>query len=194
MDAITSLEAGQAVELTKQYQTVSIKDIASIMGNADTPVVLTTATRVKTAAAHKDVELYKVSKARVLLPANGDTYVRMVKESAAALGSQEENVQAYTVGESPYQHTDVYPVCELKSTPEKKYLYAIYESTTAPVYLLDGNEISKDEVANYLTASEAKKLTEESVITENKTHDIKHSVVVRTISLGNVVSIQKVVA
>lgn len=193
MDALTFPEAAVAVAITKQDKTITIQEVSGIMNNTDTPVIITTATRVKTAAAHKDVELYKVAKARVLLPANGDTYIRMVKESATALGSDELNVQNYTVGESPYQHTAVYPICELKSNPEKKYLYAIYEETSAPVYLLDGSEVTKEDVANYLTASEAKKLLEENVVTENKTHDIKHSVNVRTISLGNVVDIEKVV-
>ena len=103
-----------------------------------------------------------------------------------------DNVDAFEVGESPYRHTNIYPVCELKSNPEKKYLYAIYRDTSNSVYIKDGEELTKEQVAEYLTASEARKLLEEkTAITENVTHNIKHTVIVRTIGLGGIVRLNK---
>jgi len=127
-----------------------------------------------------------------LLPISGDTYRDLVKKSALDNGAEQEAVDNYVVGESPYQHTGSYPICELKSNPEKKYLYGIYGASVTPVYMMDGELLTKEEVAVFLTAGDSKKLLEDTTLTENKTHGFKHSISVRTVSIGNVISLKKV--
>lgn len=193
MDALSKEEALLAIEQVSAGNGIKETDIAPLINDSDALCEIVTASKVKTAAAHKDLNIYKVSKSQVLLPISGDTYRDLVRESALANGAEQESVDNYVVGESPYQHTGVYPICELKSNPEKKYLYGIYGVGTAPVYMLDDTVLTKEEVAGYMTAGEAKKLLDETpAVTENKTHGFKHSVAVRTVSLGNVISLKRV--
>lgn len=192
MDSLTVAQAVSAVETAQAGKTITPLLVESLMGEHDVRAELLTAAPVKTAAAHKDVAIYKVSKSQVILPISGQTYVNMVKESAAELGSETENIDNYTTSDTYYQHTDVFPVCESKKDNSKKYLYCIYQDTVSPVYIRGDQEMTKGEVAAYLTAGEAKKLLgSKTQVTENVSQGISHNVTVRTVSLGNVISLQK---
>lgn len=192
MKPITYTEAMTAIEdINKSYpEKALIENVAELTGKQ---CELVAVSKVKTAAAHKDLDIYKVSKSQVILPESGETYVNMVKESAKALGSDESNIDSYTAGDTYYKHTDVYPICESKKDASKKYLYCIYEASTMPVYVLNGEELSKEQVAEYLTPAESKKLLgDKETVTENKTAGISHNVTVRTISLSNVADLTSV--
>ena len=192
MDSLTVAQAVSAVETAQAGKSITPLLVETLMGEHDVRAELLTAAPVKTAAAHKDIAIYKVSKSNVILPTTGQTYINMVRASATQLGASEKSVNDYTVGESYYQHTNVYPVCESKKDASKKYLYCIYKDTASPVYIKGGQELTKEEVAVYLTAGEAKKLLgSKPQVTENVTHGITHNVTVRTVSMGNVISLQK---
>lgn len=188
MDSVTIQEALKAIDTAS----ITPDQVASLVETGDTKAVMVSASKVKTAAAYKQLDIYKVVKARVILPSSGETYVNMVKEAASRLGSDEDDIENYTSKSDTYfTHTDVYPLCEGKKDPSKKYLYCIYEDTAAPIYIKDGVEITKAEVASYLTASAATSLLDEKPkVTENVTHGIKHDVAIRTLSLGNVISLE----
>jgi hypothetical protein len=120
--------------------------------------------------------------------ADSDMYLKQVKASAKEVGlSDKKDIKNFEVSESSYFHTSVYSVVQNKVTG-KQYLYAHYEGAKSE-YFIDGVVASKQEVAQYLTPSEAKKLLDDSGIVYNATNDVHHAVIVRTIALENVKSI-----
>ena len=78
MDLLSFEEAKQASQTTG----VTPDMVAAIMAEGDTKAYITTSSKVKTAAAHKALDILKVSKSQVILPVSGETYVNMVKEAA----------------------------------------------------------------------------------------------------------------
>ena len=70
----------------------------------------------------------------------------------------------------------------------KHYLFCIYNNAQS-TYTIDGVAATKQEVAALLTASASAKLLNPSSTTYNKTNNIEHNVVVRTIALANILQI-----
>lgn len=56
-------------------------------------------------------------------------------------------------------------------------------------YTINNAVATKQQVAQYLTASAAKQLLQNDNTVTNKTHNIQHNVQVRTIALANVKSV-----
>src|SRR5574343_319886 len=121
-------------------------------------------TQVKTAAAHKDKEVRKQVSANVQL-----------------FDSVKNDVEK---GKSHFVHTDCYSIVENNGV---YYLYCIYNSAKSKYYI-DGNEVIKEQVMELLTPSARKAM--ESKVTHNKTNDIEHDVVIRTIKLSNIEQIK----
>lgn len=155
-------------------------------------------TRVKLAAAHKDHVIFKRSRSNVILFANVDAakqhFGNAVKRSASKLGtSPQDNIDKFTQGSNWFTHqhqfSDLY--CIVKHcTRDDLYLYAVYNGTQESTYYSEtlDKELTKQEVAEYMTPSAAKKLTQTTVY--NKSNDVEHTVHVRAVSLQNVVSIR----
>ena len=144
---------------------------------------ITQATRVKTAAAHKDSVIVKVSIANVTLASNLNEFTNIYKNKV-----QREIGKDFEVSATWFKHTKCYSIVE-HNTKGTMYLYAMYNNTTAVAYYnVDTNSVmTKEEVAEYLTPSAAKKLLEPSAPTYNKTNDVEHNVTIRTIGLANIV-------
>jgi hypothetical protein len=142
------------------------------------------ATTVKTAAAHKHVNIVKHTSANVQLFANinaaTNVYANAVKRSAG--------VDEFTTNSAYYTHdANCYSIVTHK-TSNKQYLFCIY-NTAASTYTIDNVAATKQQVAKYLTPSAAKQLLEPASATYNATNNITHNVVMRTISLDNINSI-----
>ena len=184
-------EALTAYEASISGNSLSPHSIASLIGNNSVDVSVLVVSQIKPAAKHKDRVVYKVTKQDIFLPDSGETYVNMVKESATRLGSDPEKVAEFEPSESYFTHTKVYPLCEGKKDPDKKYLYGIAKGSSKPIYLLDGGVTDKDELVDILTPSVYEKhFGEKEKITENVTHDIKHDEKIRTYSLSNIMSME----
>jgi hypothetical protein len=188
MEAITK---EQAVELIAQNSLTDATVASTVQHDSDEQLYeVVSVTPVKLAAKHKEVTINKVSKSTANLPLSSDFYRSKVIESAKALGNE---VEEFTVSDTFYEHTDCYPVCKAKRN-DTMYLYGIYQTSSKPVFIKDGEELTKEDVAEYLTPAEAKKLlgSNEVKVTENKTNNVTHDVKPRTTKLENIKSIRKV--
>ena len=171
------------------------KTIATLLeGKSVTFAQVQYVTDVKTAAKHKDVTIKKQTSANVQLFANvqADVYANAVKRSAAKDATNNAtNIAEFTSTENYYQHTaNCYSIVEHRQNA-KLYLYCIYNNAKS-VYTINGQVASKAEVAEYLTPSAAKTLLEGNKSVHNVTNNITHNVIVRTIALDNIISINAV--
>ena len=161
------------------------QQIANLLANRSvTFAQLEYTTQVKTAAAHKHVSIVKHTSANVQLFANinaaTNVYANAVKRSAG--------VDDFTVSSAYYTHdANCYSIVTHK-TNNKQYLFCIYNNASS-TYTINNVAATKQQVATYLTASAAKQLLEAPTATYNKTNNITHNVVMRTISLDNINSI-----
>jgi len=171
-------------------QNTIAQQIKALLNNVSTTFAqVGYSTKVNTAAAHKAVSIVKVTNANVQLFSNikaaTSVFANAVKKSAAKLG---EEVQSFQVSDTYFEHTDCYSIVEHK-TKGSLYLYCIYNNSKS-AYFINGAPATKAEVAAYLTPSAAKALLEPTKVVHNKTNDVTHDVVVRTIGLDNITSIK----
>lgn len=145
-------------------------------------------TRVKTAAAHKNVVIQKNTNANVQLFSHlkdATVYMNAVKKSAGRIEENDQaNVSDFEQSETYYEHDDCYSIVKHRKTG-KEYLYCIYNNAKSE-YMVDGKPATKAEVVPYLTPSEAKKMMEDNSLVYNKKNDVIHSTIVRTIGLENI--------
>lgn len=145
-------------------------------------------TKVKTAAAYKNVDVRKHTVANVQLFANVKAatavFANAVKRSASKLG---QDASAFKAQSNYFTHTACYSIVE-HNIHNKFYLYCFFNSAKS-TYTIDGAVATKAQVADLLTASAREKLLNGSKQTTNKTYNVTHEVVVRTIALENITSI-----
>ena len=89
-----------------------------------------------------------------------------------------------------FEHTAVHCIVTHKKDVTKQYLYALFNNNSASLYIHNGVVVDEQHVAQYLTPSAAKQMLSKDTTVVNKTHNIKHSAIVRTISLSSIVSIK----
>lgn len=171
------------------------KTIASLLeGKSVTFAQLEYVTDVKTAAKHKDIKISKQTSANVQLFANvrADVYANAVRRSAAQDATNDAtDIAEFTTSENYFKHSaECYSIVEHRQNA-KLYLYCIYNNAKS-VYTINGQTASRAEVAEYLTPSAAKALLEGNKSVHNVTNNITHNVIVRTIALDNIVSINAV--
>ena len=150
-------------------------------------------TQVKTSAANKHVNVQKHVVANVQLFANikqaTSVFANAVKKSAAQHASNNaQNVANFTAQSNYYTHTACYSIVQHNKN-EKLYLYCIFNNVQSVVYTINNVVATKQQVAQLLTASAAKQLLQNDNTVHNKTHNITHSVQVRTIALANIKSL-----
>ena len=173
--------------------TIKAATVAALLANASTTFAsITYVTQVKTAAAHKALNVQKVVVANVQLFANikaaTSVFTNAVKRSAAQHSSNSTaSVAAYSAASNYFTHTACYSVVQHK-TNATQYLYAIFNNAQS-VYYINSVAATQQQVAALLTASAAKALLQKDNTVTNKTHNITHNVQVRTIALSNIVSI-----
>ena len=172
---------------------ITAQQIGELLQNKSTTFAqIVYCTVVATAAAHKDINIVKVVSANVQLFANilaaTQVFANAVKRSAAKLATNDPAaIQQFTQQSNYFAHTEVYSVVAHKQT-NALYLYAIYNAASS-VYFVNGAVATKQQVAQYLTASAAAKLLAASAPTHNVANNVTHNVKVRTIALANLVSI-----
>lgn len=151
------------------------------------------ATKVRTSAAHKNVNITKVTKANVQLFGGAikpDTSVfgNAVKRSASKIaGNDAEKVAAFEVQENYFEHTDIYSIVRHRKHG-KLYLYTIMNHADSE-FFIDGKPATRQEVASFQTRSDAEKTLGGNAITHNVGNDVDHAVTVRAIELDNIKSI-----
>jgi hypothetical protein len=140
-------------------------------------------TPVATAAANKHLLVLKRTVANVQLFNNTldfDVYRRQVVRSSGK--------EDYVVSDNWFEHTSCFSLVKHRTKPDL-YLYAIYNSASSE-YTIDGVPATKAEVLGLLTKSAAAKLEDTSGVVYNKTNDVEHNIIPRTIKLENVVQIR----
>lgn len=171
------------------------QQIASLLANNTVTFAnITTVTPVKTAAAFKHVSITKETVANVQLfgsiDADTSVYTNAVQRSATRIADNNAtNVADFEAQSNYFEHTAAcYSITQHKKNPSALYLYCIYNSAKS-VYYINGAQATKDDVATYLTKSDAAKLKDSNPVERNVTHDVLHTVKVRNVSLKNLRSI-----
>jgi hypothetical protein len=167
-----------------------IETVKSLIANGSTFARLETVTAVKTAAKFKTVKIEKTTIANVQLFGTLKDYTvynRMVLKSANSINGQ--NVDDFQVSDNYFEHDKTCFSIVYHKTNQTAYLYAVYNNSKSS-YTIDSLSATKQQVAEYLTPSEKEKMLGDSSIVYNKTNDLLHSVIVRTIKLENIISIK----
>lgn len=149
-------------------------------------------TQVKTAAKHKHENIFKVTVASVTLANNlkqfTNVYENKVKRTAAAIESNDKQaVEQFESASNWFTHTPCYSVVK-HNTKDQYYLFALYNNSSS-VYIHNGAIVDKQYVAQFLTPAAAKQLLNDSDTVTNKTHNIEHKAIVRTVALSSIVQL-----
>jgi len=167
-----------------------IETVKSLIANGSTFAKIETITPVKTAAKFKSTNIQKHTIANVQLFGtlkDLQVYQRAVIKSANKIDNQ--TIESFEVSDNYFYHDENCFSIVYNKNNEMPYLYAVYNSSKSS-YTIDGKTATKSEVSEYLTPSERDKLLNDNSIVYNKTNDLLHSVIVRTIKLDNVISIK----
>jgi len=143
---------------------------------------------LNTSAPNRAVKIRKVVRCNAQLFASikdYDLYRKQVLRSANKLSESE--ITDFVVSDTYFEHTDCFSVVQHKRDSAKKYLYAIYNRAESFVFV-DDVESTKEYAASFMTKSDAAKLLNDSTLVYNKTNDVTHDVICRTITLTNIVS------
>ena len=195
MQKFTAAQAQHAAQLHANNNTLTVAQLQQLLQNVSvTFAQITYVTTVQLAAAHKAQNIQKVTTANVLLASNlqahTQLYARAVRKNAARyVQNNATAVAAFTAQQSYFVHTATHCIVQHAQHAHKLYLFAIYNSAQS-VYMHNNVVVSKQHVAQYCTASAAKQMLQIDNTVHNKTHNIVHSVQVRTIALSNIVSIR----
>jgi len=195
MHTLTLAQAQSAIALHANNNVVTAQQIANLLQNVSvTFAQITYVTQVTLAAAHKAQNIQKVTTANVILcsslKAHTSVYANKVRKSAAAISTNNaQAVAAFTAQQNYFTHTATHCIVAHTQHANKMYLYAIYNNASS-VYMHNNAVVSKQHVAAYCTKSAAATMLQQSNIVVNKTHNIAHTVAVRTIALSNIVSIR----
>lgn len=149
-------------------------------------------TQVATAAKFKAENIFKFTIANITLANNlkdfTNVYENKVKRTAAQIeGNDEQAVAQFESAGNYFHHTPCYSIVK-HNNKEEFYLFALYNKSTS-VYLHNGQVVSKEYVADYLTASAAKTLLEDKDTVTNKTHGIEHKAIVRTVKMSSIIKL-----
>ena len=195
MQQITAQQAHAAIALHASNNALTVAQVQQLLQNVSvTFAQICYVTKVATAAAHKAQSISKVTSANVMLASNLQAhtalYARAVRKNAAQYAQNDASaVAAFTAAQSYFAHTATHCIVQHKQNAALQYLFAIYNNASS-VYVHNNSVVSKQHVAQYCTASAAAQLLQACSTTHNKTHNIVHSVTVRTIALSNIVSIR----
>lgn len=188
------MDKATALQLIDLHTTggVSVHNTAKMFANVSgiTMASISMVTPVKTAAKSplRD-KILKVTSASVMLANNlkayTDVYLNKVKRTAT------EEVTDWVPTATYFHHTDTYCITQHNTDASKFYLFAIFNNKSDSVFIntVTNSVMTREEVAAEMTPSEAKKLLDNSGEVYNKTNDVTHQAIVRTVSLANVVSI-----
>jgi hypothetical protein len=168
-------------------------DIANMLATSITTFAnIVQATPVVLAAKNKDRNIMKLSTLNAMLSSSLATYTNAVKNSARKQGSDQEKVDNFKAKKAAYTRD---ADCAALATSDKSgmamIVYLTYPNPRASGqrYFIDAdtNEImSTEDVAALMRPADAKRLLDPPTVTHNKTHDIEHTVSVRSVYLHNI--------
>lgn len=185
--------AQNILALANNNSSITAQQIVALLANKSTTFAqINYATTVATAAAHKALNIKKVTSANVQLFSNinafTSVYTNAVKKTASNIAQNEpQAVQQFTAQQNYFKHTNCYSIVQ-HNTNNNLYLYAIYNKASS-MYFINNVQATKQQVAQYLTASASNKLLNSTSIVHNKANNVLHSVQVRTIALSNITQI-----
>jgi len=168
-----------------------IETVKSLIANGSTFASIEYTTQVKTSAKFKDIKIMKQSKANVTLFGtlkDFEVYQRAVIKSANKIDGQ--SINTFEVSDTYFEHDKTCFSIVNHKTNGTAYLYAIFNNASKSIYTIDGIEVDKMTVSQYLTNSEKDKLLNDNSIVYNKTNDVIHSTIVRTIKIENITAIK----
>jgi cobalamin biosynthesis Mg chelatase CobN len=186
-----------AIKTRDNGKHITKSDIMAIAATDSKLVKLTQVTNVDLAAKNKNRNIVKVAHTVAIIPHNETVYTSSIKHTAAQDASNSaEAIEAYVPRESKYTHSaEAYAAMTLKTDPSKEYLYTIQDKCTKSI-IMDadtGKQMTREEVAELCTPSAAKKIMGDfSTEKTNKKYGISHDVMVRTISINNIVRMEEV--
>jgi hypothetical protein len=175
-----------------------------LCGNGTTFGNLDYQTVIPVAAKFKAVEVKKVTNGLsvILFETIKDynLYTKAVIKSALSNeknAGKEEEILNFVQAESSFSHNNqCYSLVANKNDTSKEYLYWIANNSktantkTESVYYVNGKEVNKEDIKQYLTPSKAKEIFEPSKEVYNKTNDIWHGVKPRTLKLENIIALR----
>ena len=185
-----------ALALHKNNTSISVAQIQQALSNVSVTFArITQVTQQSVAAKYKNsVSIVKVTTANVQLFNNinayNSVYKRAVQRSAAKLQqAANANVDNFVVSSTNNVHdANCYSIVTNSNT-NNVMLYARFLRSKT-VYLINNVVATKQQVAQYCTASVAAKLLQKDNVVHNKTNNVLHNVVIRTPSLHNIVALQ----
>ena len=150
-------------------------------------------TQIATSAKFKNVNIVKVVNANVQLFSNiksVNLYAQQVMRSANKLNAN-ANVTNFVTANASYTHNaNCYSIVTNKNT-QAQYLYAIYNSVSSSTYFINNVVATKQQVAQYLTASASASLLQKNDnVVYNATNNVTHTLTLRTIKLSNLIAIK----
>jgi hypothetical protein len=190
---LNTTQAQQALLQHANNNCINAQQVQILLANKSvTFAQIVYATKVATSAKHKNVNIVKVVSANVQLFANVQAlnlYAQQVQRSASKIANNNtEAVQNFVAQSNYFTHNaNCYSLVTHKQN-NAQYLYAIYNNASS-VYFINNVVATKQQVAQYLTASASAKLLQNNNTVHNVANNITHSVKVRTIALQNIVSI-----
>jgi hypothetical protein len=186
------LVTAQQTQTQTQQQAIA-QQIQQMLANVSTTFAqILYTTKVATSAKHKHINITKVTRANVQLFSNinafTDVYANAVKRSAQHIQqAQNANVSNFATQQNYFTHTQCYSILQ-HNTNGNLYLYAIFNNANS-VYYINNTVATKQQVAQYLTASAQQQLLSNNNVVHNVTNNVLHTVQVRTIALHNINSI-----
>lgn len=168
--------------------TISANTIANLLSTqANTFANILFVTQVNTSAKYKHVKIQKVTQANVQLFNTTFNYVKAVQKSANNISANNNDVNNFVAQSNYYTHTNCFSIVQHK-TNNCLYLYASFNNAKS-LYFINNVLATKQQVAQYLTASKAKQLLEPNNVVYNVTNNVMHTLQLRTVMLTNLVSI-----
>ena len=149
---------------------------------------VTYSSAIKTAAKYKHVAIHKVVNANIIVFATSYAYVAAVQRSAQKHNSA-QNASNFKASATHFTHSAQCYSIVTNNNSNKQYLYCAVQNAKS-TYYINNVQSTKQQVAQYLTASAAKQLLADTNVVHNKTNNVQHTLQIRTISLANIQQIK----
>lgn len=196
---LNTAQIANALQQHANNNTISIASIMQALANVSVTFAnIVTVTKVATAAAHKHMQIVKITSANVQLYSNVNAanavYTKAVKRSAASIASNNAaNVAAFTASAASFTHNaNCYSIVHNAKT-NNTMLYARYLRSNSVYAIINADStftiISKQQAASYCTASTAAKMLDSNTAIHNKTNNVTHNVRISTVSISNIVAL-----
>jgi len=167
--------------------------VSSILATSITTFAnIVQATPVVLAAKNKERNIMKLSMLNAMLSSSLATYTNAVKNSARKQGSDAEKVDNFVPRKAAYTRSEsCAALATSDATGKGMIVYLTYPNPRAGTksYFIDADTnqvMSREDVAELMRPADAKRLMDPPTVTHNKTHDIEHTVSVRSVYLHNI--------